>query len=249
MSKEKVRVLTVENNRELCEVLKTLVTSQGDLEWVGAAYDGAEALDKIAETKPDVILLDIVMPYLDGLGVLQRVSEMDLPKRPRVIVLTAFEGEGMIRRAARFGADYYILKPFDKESLISRIRQLAGLEREHDDFAMSGGDEGPVGQIDADKVDADQVEEDVARLLYNLGVPTYFKGYLYLKEAIKLVTEEVDLLRAITKVLYPKIAEKYGTTPLIVEAAIRYTIQKTWRQGNPEYINKIFGYTVQSEGR
>ncbi|MCR4425817.1 MAG: sporulation transcription factor Spo0A [Firmicutes bacterium] len=246
MTDDKTRVLVVENNKDLCDVLEVLIRDERDLELVGVANDGLQALDMVQETQPDVMLLDIIMPYLDGMGVLSRMSEMDLPRRPKVIVLSAFEEEDMVRKTARLGADYYLLKPFDRESLISRIRQVA----ETEPVFSKPRPERTYGsrlprEIDRKPSNAPfDLETEATRLLYNLGVPTYFKGYVYVKEAIILVTREIGLLGAVTKSLYPKVAEKFGTTPLIVEAAIRYTIQKTWKQGNPEYINKIFGYAV-----
>ncbi len=235
---DKTRVLSVENNREMCSLLEEMIRAQPDLEWVGCAQDGLQALEKIAETQPDVVLLDIIMPYLDGLGVLQRLSEMQLPKRPRVIIVSAFEEESMVKRAARLGADYYLLKPFDNSSLVSRIRQVAGAEEYPE--------EGRRGVTDA--IRPARTSDEVAKILFKMGVPTYFKGYRYLKEAIEMVIEEASLLAVVTKTLYPRIAQKYGTTPLIVEAAIRYTIQKTWKHGDPAYLRAVFGHSASARG-
>ncbi|MEW6227959.1 MAG: sporulation transcription factor Spo0A [Bacillota bacterium] len=235
---DRVKVMSVENNREMCNVLEDMIRREPDLEWVGSAEDGLQALDKILELEPDVILLDIIMPYLDGLGLLQRLAEMNLPKRPKVIIVTAFEEEGMIKRSARLGADYYLLKPFDSASLISRIRQVAGTDKCH---GASRRSVTPVPQ-------SGRAGDEVARVLFKMGVPTYFKGYQYLKEAIEMVAQESSLLAVVTKSLYPRIAEKYGTTPLIVEAAIRYTIQKTWKQGDPTYLKAVFGHTAGLRG-
>ncbi|HHV63235.1 MAG TPA: sporulation transcription factor Spo0A [Firmicutes bacterium] len=231
----KIRVLAVENNRDLCEILEVLIKNEEDMEWAGAAYDGLQALEKIKQATPDVVLLDIIMPNLDGMGVLQRLDEMELSKRPRIIILTAFEEEELIKKSVKLGADYYVLKPFDRDSLIQRIRQLARGDQETTPLRKTKP---------AKRAAEDRLDGDVSRILYKMGVPTYFKGYIYLKDAIIMVTKEIGLLGSVTKILYPRIAEKYGTTPLIVEAAIRYTIQKTWKQGNPEYINRIFGYAV-----
>lgn len=243
----KTRVLVVENNKDLCEVIEALLKEEDDMELAGIAYDGVQALEMIPETQPDVILLDIIMPYLDGMEVLNRLNEAAPNERPRVIVLSAFEEEEMVRRCARLGADYYLLKPFDSDNLINRIRQVVSGEpsapKPKVERAYTSRDRGR--DVDRKPRGAQfDLETESTRILYNLGVPTYFKGYPYIKEAIMLVTRDIGLLGAVTKSLYPKVAEKFGTTPLIVEAAIRYTIQKTWKQGNPEFINKIFGYAV-----
>ncbi|MEA4883965.1 MAG: sporulation transcription factor Spo0A [Clostridia bacterium] len=247
MTSEKTRVLVVENNKDVCEVIEALLREEDDMELVGAANDGIQALNMIPATNPDVVLLDIIMPYLDGMGVLSRLNELNLEKRPKVIVLSAFEEEDMVRKSARLGADYYLLKPFDRDNLISRIRQVADGESA---FPKPKADRSYSSRERAKETErktrggAFDLETEVTRILYNLGVPTYFKGYCYVKEAIALVTKEIGLLGAVTKSLYPRVAEKYSTTPLIVEAAVRYTIQKTWKQGNPDQINRIFGYAV-----
>ncbi len=231
---DRIQVMAAENNRDMCEVLEALVQGEPDLEWVGSAEDGVQALDMIVQVNPDVLLLDIIMPYLDGLGVLQRLAEMDLARRPGIIIVTAFEEEGMVKRSARLGADYYILKPFDGQCLLSRIRQVAGADK-----AM------PVRTRSMVPASTPGHSHDrVARVLFRMGVPTYFKGYQYLKDAIEMVSHDPGLLGVITKSLYPKIAEKHMTTPLIVEAAIRYTIQKTWKHGNVDYLKRVFGQSA-----
>ena len=246
MQTDKVKVLAAENNRDLCNVLEDIIRGEPDLEWVGAAYDGLDALEKIVSQRPDVVLLDMIMPYLDGMGVLSKLQEMDLPRRPRIIVLTAFEEEAMVRSTSRLGADYYLLKPFDRASLVNRIRQLGREGHALDKlvFRKSSRDIDP--PVDKDK--EEDLEDRVARVLYKMGVPTYFKGYAYLRDSIAMVSQDMGLLNSVTKSLYPRVAEKHGTTPLIIEAAIRYTIQKTWIQGNLDYIYQIFGHAAHSRG-
>ncbi|OPZ65573.1 MAG: Stage 0 sporulation protein A [Firmicutes bacterium ADurb.Bin506] len=250
MTGQKTRVLIVENNQDLCDVMEALLNEEDDMELVGSVHDGIQALDMIARHKPDVVLLDMIMPYLDGLGVLSKLAEDESDYRPKVIVVSAFEEEEMIKRCARLGADYYLLKPFDRENLVNRIRQVVATEPQ---MARQRSDRSSVAQIRSDRSrDRERrprgsgfdLETEATRILYNLGVPTYFKGYCYIRDAIIFVTEDIGLLGAVTKSLYPKVADKHETTPLIVEAAIRYTIQKTWKQGNPDYISKIFGYAV-----
>jgi two-component system response regulator (stage 0 sporulation protein A) len=123
----KTRVLVVENNKDLCEVIEALLKEEDDMELAGIAYDGVQALEMIPKTQPDVILLDIIMPYLDGMEVLNRLNEAAANERPRVIVLSAFEEEEMVRRCARLGADYYLLKPFDSDNFLHR--QIQALPR------------------------------------------------------------------------------------------------------------------------
>jgi len=245
---QKTRVLIVENNQDLCDVMEALLNEEVDMELVGSVHDGIQALDMIARHKPDVVLLDMIMPYLDGLGVLTKLAEDASEYRPKVVVVSAFEEEEMIKRCARLGADYYLLKPFDRENLVNRIRQVVATEPQ---MARQRPDRSGVTPARTDRNrerrprgSGFDLETEATRILYNLGVPTYFKGYCYIRDAIIFVTEDIGLLGAVTKSLYPKVADKHETTPLIVEAAIRYTIQKTWKQGNPDYISKVFGYAV-----
>ena len=243
MSGPKTRVLIVENNQDLCDVIEALLNEEGDMEMVGAAHDGIQALEMIERHKPDVVLLDMIMPYLDGLGVLSKLAEKESDYRPKVIVVSAFEEEEMIKRCARLGADYYLLKPFDRENLVSRIRQVMATEpqmaRHRADRALQArGDRGRERRARGFDLRLRPPGSSITWEFHD------FKGYCYIRDAIIFVTEDIGLLGAVTKSLYPKIAEKHDTTPLIVEAAIRYTIQKTWKQGNPEYISKIFGYAV-----
>ena len=248
LNNEIIRVLIVENNRDMCDLLNVLISSESDMQVVGIANDGLQAVARIQENPPDVMILDMVMPYLDGMGVLTRMAEMNFARRPKVIILSAFEEESVVAKSSRLGADYYLLKPFDRDILINRIRQVVECEGNSLMKTVMANapviKETPRPQVaykPRQRTGAFDLDAEVTRVLHDLGVPTYFKGYAYLKDTIKVVTEDLSMLGSVTKSLYPKIAEKHGTTSLIVEAAIRYIIQKTWKQGNPDEINKVFG--------
>jgi two-component system response regulator (stage 0 sporulation protein A) len=176
------------------------------------------------------------MPHLDGIGVLERLNVSRL-KRPKIIILTAFGQENITQKAVELGADYYVLKPFNMEVLLSRIRQLAGtltVQR-------------PTNMVQVQTVKAQPIDVEVTNIIREIGIPAHIKGYQYLRDAIMMIVEEIDLLGAVTKVLYPMIAEKYSTTPSRVERAIRHAIEVAWGRGNVEMINKIFGYTINTE--
>ncbi len=229
------RVLIVDDNHELCEVLREFIEAQPDMEVAGVAYDGLDALEKIAATAPDVVVLDIIMPHLDGIGVIERLNKQDLVRRPRLLMLTAIGQEHITQKIIEMGADYYILKPFDVETLAHRIRQVAG-----------------AGQVTrklrpgVDSVGRD-VNTEVTRLIHEMGIPANIRGYMYLREAIIMVISEIGLLNGVTKELYPRVAQKFGTTPPRVERAIRHAIEIAWTRGNIEYLNSVFGHTVSSE--
>lgn len=223
-----IKILIVDDNREFCEILKEYFEGQSDCLVTGIAHNGLQALELLNQEIPDVVILDIIMPHLDGIGVLEKLC-LDFEVRPKVIILTAFGQEAMTQRAVELGANYYILKPFDLEVLGNRVRQLAS----------DGAFRTPVPHPKMRNLDV-----EVTNLIHQMGVPAHVKGYQYLRDAIILVIGEMSLLGAVTKELYPMIAEKYNTTPSRVERAIRHAIELAWDRGNVELMNKFFGYTI-----
>jgi two-component system response regulator (stage 0 sporulation protein A) len=237
-----IRVLTVDDNVEFVDILKAYIDGQEDLLFCGAAYNGLEALEVIYKENPDVVLLDLIMPHLDGLGVLEKLQSY--PIRPKVIILTAFGHEQMTHRAVNLGADYFVLKPFDLNILGDRIRQLLGKPMDmpaRDEVSLVNRGFG-VEAAYANSIKYYDVE--VTRVIHQMGVPTHVKGYQYLRDAIVAVIKDLSLLGAITRQLYPMIAEKYQTTPSRVERAIRHSIELAWDRGNIDLMNKFFGYTI-----
>jgi len=245
-----IRVLLADDNREFVEIVKEFIERQEDMSLVGVAYHGNEALELISREEPHVVLLDIIMPHLDGLGVLEKLQNVSL--RPKIIILTAFGQESMTQRAVNLGANYYILKPFDLDTLGKRIRQL------QDDFSdtmnsaqisnmgMSGKSTSLSSQFSSGIVapPTKNLEVEVTRMIHQMGVPAHVKGYQYLRDAIVSVVLNVSLLGAVTKELYPMIAVKYQTTPSRVERAIRHAIELAWDRGNVDFMNRFFGYTI-----
>lgn len=229
MVRKVTKLVIADDNREFCELLQEFVEQQEDLELVGIAYNGNQALDLIEEHEPDIVVLDIIMPHLDGIGVLEKLSSGAVNPRPKVIILTAFGQESITQRAVELGADYYILKPFDFSVLATRIRQLA---------------EGHNVSQYVNSTKPKNLDVAVTNIIHEMGVPAHIKGYHYLRDAIIMVINDVNLLGAVTKELYPLIAKKYNTTPSRVERAIRHAIELAWDRGNVEMMNKFFGYTI-----
>lgn len=235
---QKMNVLIVDDNREFVGLLKEYLHRQEDIEVVGVAYNGLEALELIDQKAPDIVILDIIMPYLDGIGVLERLEGKNPNNRPRIVMLTAFGQESITHRVFELGADYYILKPFDLEILSDRLRQISEA----------------FGNLPA-KVpyarDKDVAHDSkVSNMMHELGIPAHIKGYLFLRDAIVMVVDRIELLSRITKELYPAIADKYTTTPSRVERAIRHAIEVAWDRGNVEYIQRVFGHTIsQNKGK
>ncbi len=226
----KARVILADDNKEFCEIFRDYISRHADLELVGVAHNGVEVLDLVEELKPDVLVLDIIMPHLDGIGVLERLVR-DEAGRPKVIMLTAFGQEPVTQRVVELGADYYVLKPFNLDVLADRIRQLSSSAR-------------PLVQAPAR---ARNIEVEVTNIIHEVGIPAHIKGYFYLRDAIMMVINRVDYLGAITKELYPAVAAKYDTTPSRVERAIRHAIEVAWNRGNIDAINKLFGYTISHD--
>jgi two-component system response regulator (stage 0 sporulation protein A) len=239
-----IKVLICDDNREFCELISTYVKGQSDLELVGVAHNGAEVLEAVARTEPDVIILDIIMPHLDGIGVLERLREMNLPRRPKVIMLTAFGQENITQKVLEMGADYYVLKPFSLDVLGTRIRQLAGVSPSPSTPAVAQ----PVGSAHAQPASGVRnLDTDVTNLIHDIGIPAHIKGYRYLREAIIMVINRVELLGCVTKELYPTIARNHQTTPSRVERAIRHAIEVAWSRGNVHVLSNLFGHTVSRE--
>ncbi len=232
MARKSIRLLIADDNREFCELLKEFITQQEDLNLIGIAYNGLEALQMIRESNPDVVVLDIIMPHLDGIGVLEKLVTGNAGSKPKIIMLTAFGQESVTQRAVELGADYYILKPFDFNVLATRIRQLA---------------EGVNVSQYISPVKPKNLDVAVTNIIHEMGVPAHIKGYHYLRDAILMVIGEVNLLGAVTKELYPMIAQKFQTTPSRVERAIRHAIELAWDRGNVEMMTKFFGYTINLE--
>jgi len=236
---QKIEVMLADDNREFTNLLSEFISEQPDMEVIGVAYNGDEVLQYIERDQkvPDVLILDIIMPHLDGLGVLERLRMLDLQPQPQIIMLTAFGQENITQKAVQLGASYYILKPFDMEALVNRIRQLAGSST---GASYSSANKANVIPLNKGK----NLDANITSIIHEIGVPAHIKGYQYLREAITMVYNNIEILGAITKTLYPDIAEKFKTTPSRVERAIRHAIEVAWTRGNIDSISHLFGYTV-----
>ncbi|MEW4370391.1 sporulation transcription factor Spo0A [Paenibacillus kandeliae] len=244
-----IQVLLADDNREFTNMLADYISSQEDMEVAGIAFNGEEVLKTIESLPvlPDVLILDIIMPHLDGLGVLERLRDMNLNPSPKIIMLTAFGQENITQRAVQLGASYYILKPFDMEVLVSRVRQLVGVPVTVSNNVASGNMNGMVHNANkpmSAPAKGRNLDASITAIIHEIGVPAHIKGYQYLREAITMVYNNIEILGSITKTLYPAIAEKFKTTPSRVERAIRHAIEVAWTRGNIDSISHLFGYTI-----
>lgn len=236
----KTRILIADSNLDFCSLLTDLVTAEKDMEVVAAADNGLDALALIAELKPDVILLDLVLTKLDGLEVLRRLPETGA--KPHVIVLSGFVNNKVVADCSALGADYFMPKPCDTPVLLSRVRQLAQTEKSA--VPSAGFECAAVAQ--QQNRESMNLEAVVTDIIHEIGVPAHIKGYQYLREAIILTINDMEMINAVTKVLYPEVAKKFGTTPSRVERAIRHAIEVAWDRGDIEVLQKFFGYTVSN---
>jgi len=227
----KTRILIADSNQDFSKLLTELFRAEEDLEVLGCASDGLEALRMLGELKPDLLLLDLVMPKLDGLELLRRLPETGCT--PHVIVLSGFVNSKVVADCSACGADYFIPKPCDVSALAAQIRQSVRSEQESA-FAMPR-------EIRSRESD---LETTVTEVIHEIGVPAHIKGYQYLREAIIITINDMEVINAVTKVLYPAVAKKFSTTPSRVERAIRHAIEVAWDRGDLETLQKFFGYTV-----
>lgn len=251
MSSKKINVLIADDNREFGDILCEYLSNQSDIEVVGLARDGFEAVDLILQNTPDIAILDIIMPHLDGLGVLEKIASSNMDKRPLFIVLSAVGQDKITQRALALGAEYYIVKPFDMDVLVNRIRQLKDSTYVPSvSTSMSSSISVHKNETFTEKKPVHipntsrSLEVEVTNIMHEIGVPAHIKGYQYLRDAIMMVVKDLDVINSITKLLYPSIAKEYNTTPSRVERVIRHAIEVAWSRGQVEAIDALFGYTV-----
>ena len=221
-----VRVLLADDNQEITSLVTDYLSAKGDIELVGAVNDGAQALELLREKPCDVLVMDLIMPALDGFALLPMLDT--LPERPRTIVLTALSRGDFITRAMQLGADYYMLKPFGCEELYRHIIDM----RRTAPLKASVTAPAPIPPK--------SLEEEISSLFLMVGIPAQIKGYQYLREAVRMVVDDPDVINRITKELYPGIARKYSTSASKVERAIRHAIEVAWNRGRVDAINTSF---------
>jgi two-component system response regulator (stage 0 sporulation protein A) len=243
MENGKIKIVIADDNKEFSSILSDYLRGQSDFEVVGVAKDGIEAVKHVATFAPDVLVLDIIMPHLDGLGVLEKLNCSSNLPMPKVIVLSAVGQDKITQRAINLGAEYYVVKPFDMEIFSKRIRQMFSSGQGTTEVRRSSYMMPETSLF----TDGNTLEAEITNIIHEIGVPAHIKGYLYLREAITMVVNDVELLSAVTKELYPSIAKKYNTTASRVERAIRHAIEVAWSRGQVETINRIFGYTIHND--
>ena len=231
----KTKIMVVDDNKEFVKLINMYINSQKDMVALDPLYDGTNAISAIKQSKPDVLLLDVVMPEKDGLTVLEELSDEVGMEKPLIVIMSAIGQEKVTQKAISLGATYYVVKPFDMITLIDRVRDILKEKDEvKEEYMVAYGNKSL------------PLEVRVTQMIHDVGVPAHIKGYQYIREAIMLAVNDEDIINSITKTLYPTLSEKFNTTPSRVERAIRHAIEVAWNRGQIEMHEKIFGYTVNS---
>ena len=234
---EIVKVLICDDDKRVRSEISSFFEDKKDIEVIGEAKDGSEALEIMEKGEPDAVLLDVIMPGLDGLAILKKIAERAQKKRPVVIMMTENVNGSITEACLASGADYFMIKPFDMEVLYERLTLLC---RKNPVRKKSE----PAFQLA--RPSERTLEIYVTNTIHAVGVPANIKGYQYLRDAIIMSINDTELINAVTKQLYPKVAQKHNTSPSRVERAIRHAIEVACVRGNEEELYRLFGYTVNN---
>lgn len=222
----KITVVLADANDEFRAMLRDTVEKTGEFTVVGTAGEGLSALRLVEEKKPQLLLTEVLLPELDGFGLLDRIAA--LPQKPKAILISAVYRSEIVAQAMEKDVSFFMPKPFEAESLLERMRAAAGAEAVEEENEVHA------------------LERQVTAVIHEVGVPAHIKGYQYVREAIVIAVQDMDVINAVTKVLYPEVARRYNTTPSRVERAVRHAIEVAWDRGDLETLQRYFGYTVSN---
>lgn len=225
-----LKIILADDSNDMLFLLRDRLNAEPNFQVIETVSDGDVLVEKILASNPDVVIFNNLLPKLDGLGVVAKINEYDLRKRPIFLMTSSFVNDALAAEANGLGISYLLAKPFDVETLISRLNMITNVITPR----MSDDDRRAL------------LARSVTNIIHEVGVPAHIKGYHYVREAIIMAVEDMDILNAITKVLYPSVAKKFDTTPSRVERAIRHAIETAWNRGDIDTLNRFFGYTVSN---
>ena len=223
-------VFIADSGEDFCAALSAALQRIDGFQVIGTATDGEQAIRLIRERKPDILVLDLMLSKQDGISVLRAIDRME--KKPITLATSGFVTEYVANAAANLGVRYLMLKPCDMGALVERLEEIRGGESLR--FPVRT------------RPDKTSIETMVTGIIHEIGVPAHIKGYQYLREAIIIAVNDMDVINAITKVLYPQVAKTFQTTPSRVERAIRHAIEVAWDRGDLDTLQRFFGYTVSN---
>ena len=226
---QNLTVLIADSGEDFCAALSAALQRTDGFQVIGTAFDGEQAIRMIRERKPDILVLDLMLSKQDGISVLKAVNTLE--RKPITLATSAFVTEYVSTAAANLGVRYLMLKPCDMTALVERLEEIRGGENLRTPIRRN---------------DKTGIETMVTSIIHEIGVPAHIKGYQYLREAIIIAVNDMDVINAITKVLYPQVAKTFQTTPSRVERAIRHAIEVAWDRGDLDTLQRFFGYTVSN---
>lgn len=228
---KKSKILVADSDAVFCKEVCEFLSSFDDMEVIKYVTNGRDAYHEIINSKPDIVITGIVMPNIDGLAVIRKINETPVELKPSFIVVSEVNNSALMQKAMDLGAKYYLLRPLDYSVLMELVRE--NIQSNMKNMAKGNGDY--------------NTELRITETIQRVGIPAHIKGYHYIRTAITMMTDDMELAHSVTKVLYPAVAKKFETTPQRVERAIRHAIEVAWNRGDPQVLNDMFGYTIDSE--
>lgn len=244
-----LNILAADHSNETREELRKYFKTRHDMRLIDVVDNGQDACQSIMEKEPDIVLLDVVLPVLDGFSVIEKINgATELTKKPSFVILSSIGNQSMVECACKLGVSYYILKPFSMDNLARRLLQISSIRQEgekiRDKLEVKTGKKENLSA--AAVYPENTLEADITNIIREIGIPAHIKGYQYIREAIMMTVNDMNLLNYITKLLYPTIAKKYKTTSSSVERAIRHAIEVAWNRGKIDVLEEMFGYTISA---
>ena len=233
-----IKVLVADDNASLRSRISEALISRPEVDFCDGAPNGLQAFSMLQEKSYDILICDLILPQMDGFVLLEEAQKF--PRPPKVIIISALSQDELIRKVCSLGAYFYIMKPFDLESLCRRVVEAF-------DAPLPVSETEPLVQLPRPQRAVKSLDERIANVFLAVGIPAHIKGYHFLREAVRLVYHDRSMINAITKELYPGVAMAFETSPSKVERAIRHAIEVAWARGKIENINGIFGYTIYTK--
>lgn len=220
-------VFLLQDTKDTLDELKTKFSTDEEYSVVGGSLDGESALPQILDTCPDYLIISLILSGSDGLGIIKKVREKN--EAIKIIALSALIRDEIVNMAFSVGADYFMAKPCNFD-LLKQVLNLLEQKSTPENFKK---------EVKTSMTSS--LDEKISKIFISVGIPPHIKGYGFLREGVKLAIEFPEVINNITKMLYPKISAKYGTSPSKVERAIRHAIEVAWSRGRIENINNILG--------
>lgn len=241
---KKYKVIVADDDPIFADTIGRAIKQNDDFELLAILSDGREVLDMIRLSTPDAVVMNVNMPNVDGIGVLERVNPKENQGSPIFVVVSSMKGDKIAANCVDKGASYYMQKPLDPECLVERLRMFLDCDDDQNETGVG------MNLAAIKKKPTPDVEMMVTNIIHEIGIPAHIKGYQYLRHAIMMVIDDLDIINSITKELYPTVAKDFNTTPSRVERAIRHAIEVAWDRGDTEVLNSFFGYTIaNSKGK